>query len=306
MQKSIIILIIVILIGAGIYFFMTQGSSDEPVVPETEDTTTDTTEPTDGDQTDQTGDAQEPGESVIGTSVEGRDITAYHYGTGETELLLVGGIHGGYAWNTSLVAYEAADYFNENPDAIPDNMRVTVIPVLNPDGLNKTIGTDGRFTKADVPSSQEAVTTGRFNANGVDLNRNFDCNWEPTGTWQERTVDGGSKAFSEPESLAFKNYVATHNPSATVVWYSAAGGVFASSCSTGILPETRTIMNVFADASGYPAYDEFNFYELTGDMANWLSRVGVPTVSILLSTHSDVEWSENKAGIMALLDHYAK
>ncbi|MFZ2763859.1 MAG: hypothetical protein WAX80_02385, partial [Minisyncoccia bacterium] len=50
-----------------------------------------------------------PQHTVIGTSVEGRLIDAYTYGDGKTHLLLVGGIHGGYEWNTVIFAYKFLD-----------------------------------------------------------------------------------------------------------------------------------------------------------------------------------------------------
>src|SRR3990167_5672109 len=40
---------------------------------------------------------------VIGQSVENRDIVAYHFGSGDKEVLFLAGIHGGYEWNTVLV-----------------------------------------------------------------------------------------------------------------------------------------------------------------------------------------------------------
>lgn len=307
MKKVIIIFIVVALVGIGAYF-LTRGSPDDVDVTQGQDVVTDTTQPQDGKQTSEAQDTEQDagGESVIGKSVEGREITAYHYGDGDTEILFVGGIHGGYSWNTALVAYETMDYLEANPDAIPGNVKVTVIPVLNPDGLNKVVGTAGRFAKTDVSSSQDVKISGRFNANNVDLNRNFDCDWQSIGTWQDTTVSGGSKAFSEPESLALRNYVKTRNPDAVVVWYSAVGGVFASSCRDGILPKTNTITNIYAEASGYQAYESFDFYEITGDMVNWLAKNNIPAISVLLSTHEDVEWDKNRAGIEALLLHYAK
>ncbi len=243
-------------------------------------------------------------ETVIGTSVGERDITAYHYGTGKTELLFVGGIHGGYSWNTALVAYELMDYLEENPDVIPENVKVTVIPVLNPDGLFAVTGKEGRFTKGDVSVSESTRVAGRFNGNNVDLNRNFDCDWRSSGVWQQKTVSGGSEVFSEPESQALKGYVDAHDIKGAVVWYSAAGGVFASNCHNGILSETKAIMNAYAKASGYRAYESFDFYEITGDMVNWLAKEGVPAVSVLLTTHEDTEWEKNRAGIEALLEYY--
>lgn len=299
MKNLTIIFLVVILAGIGLYFFTKN-------LPPKADVTTDTTQSQGDIETSQTNDLTEGSEVVIGKSVEGRDITAYNYGEGDTQILFVGGIHGGYSWNTVLVAYELMDYLKANPDIIPSKVKVTVVPVLNPDGLNKVVGTDGRFAKTDVPSSQAVKISGRFNANNVDLSRNFDCGWQSVGMWQTTNVSGGSKAFSEPESLAIRNYVETHKLDAVVVWYSAAGGVYASSCDSGILPQTSTITNIYAKASGYPAYESFDFYETTGDMVNWLAKNKIPAISVLLSTHEDIEWDKNQKGIEALLQYYAK
>ncbi|MCK5059681.1 MAG: hypothetical protein KAR00_00860 [Candidatus Pacebacteria bacterium] len=304
MKNFIIILIVIIIAGMGVYFFVQSSSSG---VDFSKGTPSDTIISDDVTETDenQAAEQENKGETLIGTSVEGRDIVAYHYGNGAMELLFVGGIHGGYEWNTTLVAYELINYLKTNPDAIPANVKITVIPVLNPDGLNKIVGTTSPFTKIDVPSLQETIP-GRFNANDVDLNRNFDCEWQSSGKWQNRTVSGGDKPFSEPETQAIKNYVETHKLSAVVVWYSAAGGVFASNCLNGVLPETSTITNIYAEASGYPAYEDFDFYAVTGDMVNWLAKENIPAISVLLSTHDSVEWDENLKGIKALLEHYAE
>lgn len=299
MKKTIIALVVLGLIGAGVYFFIQNSAVAPAPVAEAPIATTITpkTEPTKPVDTTKT---------VIGTSVENRAITAYHYGTGAKELLFVGGIHGGYEWNSVLVAYQLMDYLTANPAVIPANVKVTVIPVLNPDGLKKVTGKEGRFTKADVSTSDATVISGRFNANNVDLSRNFDCDWQTKGVWMTTTVSGGSKAFSEAESLAFKNYVEAHNPAGVVVWYSSAGGVFSSSCHNGILPETKTLTTAYATASGYPAYESYDFYKLTGDMVNWLAKKNIPAISVLLTTHQDTEWTKNLAGIKALLKHYAK
>lgn len=303
MKPSIIALVIVlILAGLGAYFFLPRPSTITNDMPGDQTATT----TTQGGDVTATTTQQDGKTSVLGTSVEGRTITAYHYGSGDTELMFVGGIHGGYEWNTVLVAYNLMDYLDKNPNVVPANIKVTVVPVLNPDGLNKVVGTDGRFTLADVPTSQSATVPGRFNARNVDLNRNFDCDWQSTGTWQSRTVSGGSAVFSEPESQAIKAYVETHSPSAVVVWYSAAGGVFASSCHNGVSTETSAITKVYADASKYPAHQSFDFYTITGDMVNWLAKKEIPAISVLLTTHEAVEWDKNKAGIDALLTYYAK
>lgn len=297
MKKIIIIVVVIILIGVGIAFLINK-SSDGVAENQNQETVTPTNTVPINVEVDKT-------KTVIGNSVESRAITAYHYGEGEKEILFIGGSHGGYEWNTALVAYELMDYLKENPDVIPETVKVTVIPVLNPDGLYKVVGTTEKFSPSDVSDSDATVVSGRFNANSVDLNRNFDCDWQSEATWQNKTVSGGDAAFSEPESLALKNYIEANKPAAVVAWYSAAGGVFASNCHNGVLSETQTLTNLFAKASGYPAYVDFNFYEVTGDMTNWLAKENIPAISVLLTTHESTEWTKNQKGIDALLNYYA-
>lgn len=292
-------IVAVLALGFGLYTISRPSVDETEPVPD-EPVTATTTEDASADEME---DGRGP-ETVIGTSVEGNGIIAYHFGDGDTELLFVGGIHGGYSWNTVLVAYELMDYLEQNTETIPENITVTVIPVLNPDGLEQVVGSTGRFDAADVPASESTRIAGRFNANDVDLNRNFDCEWAPESAWQNRTVSGGAAPFSEPEAAAFRDYVDEHEPAAAVVWYSAAGGVFASNCGAGVSSETRALTNLYADAAGYRAYESFDFYDITGDMVNWLAKENIPAVSVLLTTHEDIEWPENRAGIEAMFDRY--
>lgn len=311
MKNIFIGLVVIILIALGIYFFIGRSSNTLSVVnPEdTQKIDTPVVEtPTEQVDENTTVDQEQTmkAETILGTSVEARPITAYHFGTGDTEILFIGGIHGGYEWNTSLLAYQLIDYLKTNPSIIPSNVRVTVVPVLNPDGLYKVTGTADRFTKSDISSSNETVVAGRFNSNDVDLNRNFDCDWQTQGVWQNKTVSGGGSAFSEPETKAIRDYVNSHKITASVTWYSAAGGVFASNCHNDILPETLTLTNTFAKASGYKAYENFDFYAITGDMVNWFAKNNIPAISVLLTSHDDIEWSKNLAGVEAVLNQYAE
>lgn len=243
--------------------------------------------------------------SVIGKSVQGRDIAAYTYGNGSRHIIFVGAIHGGYEWNTVLLSRRLMDYIEANPAVVPSNLTVTVIPILNPDGFFRVVGTVGAFTSADVPVVSQ-TEPGRFNARGVDLNRNFACNWQSESRWQNRTVNAGSVAFSEPEARALRDFVQDKNPRAVILFHSAADGVYGASCEGEISPAGRELMNIYANASGYPAVESFDFYEITGDAEGWLAKIGVPSVSVELTTHETVEWPKNKAGIEAVFNHYAR
>lgn len=302
MTKFIFALIVIIALAAvGYYFWQIQPEANPQGQPAAVNSTQGTSSI--ATSTSETGKPQE----IIGQSAGGNPIVAYHYGSGPKEILFVGGIHGGYEWNTVSVANDLMQYLVQHPDAVPASVSVTIIPVLNPDGLKTVVGTTSpTFAVSQVNPSQSVQVSGRFNGDTVDLNRNFDCDWQAEGTWQTKTVSGGTAAFSEPEAQAMKQYIEAHNPTAVVVWYSSAGGVFSSNCHNGVLPETSTLTNVFATASGYPAHTTFDYYAVTGDMTNWLAKIGVPAISVLLTNHTDTEWSKNLAGIEAVLQHYAQ
>lgn len=302
MQKILIFGALVVVAIVALFYALNYKKQDAPVPPvvvtPVEQVSTSTVVATTSMPVDET-------RTEIGTSADGNPITAYHFGDGDDEILFVGGIHAGYSWNTTLVAYELMDYLEDNEDVIPDNVKVTVIPVLNPDGLNAVVGTTGRFMASAVPKDQKETIKGRFNGNTVDLNRNFDCEWQSSGVWQNTPVSGGSEAFSEPEAKAIRNYVEKNKIAGAVVWYSAAGGVYASNCKNGVSDETKELTALYAKAAGYPAKAEFNFYEITGDMVNWFAKENIPAISVLLTNYSDPEWSKNRAGVEALLEYYA-
>ena len=236
----------------------------------------------------------------IGTSVEGRPIEVYTFGTGERTVLFVGGVHGGYEWNSVLLAYAFIDYFGEDPARIPHGFSVQIIPSLNPDGVHRVLGLDGRFAASDVPS---AVTTapGRFNAHDVDLNRNFDCKWQPESMWRGKAVSAGTAAFSEPEAAALRDHVDRVKPRAVVFWHSQANAVYASECTEGILEDTRGLMEAYATAGGYAAVDVFDAYPVTGDAEGWLASIGIPAITVELSSHDDIDWEQNVKGVEAAL-----
>lgn len=246
---------------------------------------------------------ERPREAIIGRSADGTPIRAYTFGTGDTEILLLSGIHGGYAWNTALLGYELRDWLRAN-ETMLGAVRVTIIPVINPDGLILAAGTADRFAPDQVTTDNAVRVSGRFNSNGVDLNRNFDCEWQQTGTWQDQAVSGGSAPFSEPETAAIRDYVASHRPTAAIAYYTTANGVFASTCRNGILPATNELLTTYGEAAQYPQSADFDYYEITGDMVNWLAKENIPAISVLLADASSTEFAKNIAGLQAVIQSY--
>ncbi len=248
---------------------------------------------------------QKPKIETIGKSVEGRNIEAVTFGDGDVQIVFVGGVHGGYEWNSVLLAYRFIDYFKANSDIIPDGLSVTIIPSANPDGLYKVTGKDRRFSTADISENTEAGL-GRFNANRVDLNRNFDCKWKPDSMWKGNVVSAGDGPFSEPEAVAIRDFVLGNDPASVIFWHSQSNAVYASECEDGILTETTDIMNVYSRAADYTAVDSFDAYEITGDAEGWLASINIPSITVELKTHKTIEWEKNLSGVKALFEYYGQ
>jgi len=240
----------------------------------------------------------------IGQSVEGNPIEAYTFGNGDTHLLFVGGMHGGYEWNSVLLAYQMIDHLEANPEILETEQKVTIIPDLNPDGTFLATSKVGRFATSDIIDPNTRLASGRFNANGVDLNRNFACKWSRESTWRGATVSAGSAPFSEPEAVALRDFVLANSPDAVLFWHSQANNVYASECEAGILPETLALMSTYAKASGYGEVPKFDAYPITGDAEGWLASIGIPAVTVELKGYQTTEWAKNLAGTMAVLNDY--
>jgi hypothetical protein len=220
----------------------------------------------------------------LGKSVQGRDLWAWQFGDGPSTIVLVGGMHGGFEGNTVVLAEELVNYFRSNPEDILPGIRLVIIPAANPDGLALGSGIEGRF-----------------NGRGVDLNRNWGCEWSPTAVLQDRDVDPGPRPFSEPEAVALRAYFVAQPPDAVVFYHSAAGGIFLGQC--GDDPPASWLGDILSEASGYPR-QQFTYYEVSGDASNWLAERGIAAAVIETYSKDDTEFDRNLPAVMALQCHY--
>lgn len=213
----------------------------------------------------------------IGTSVQGRSITAYRFGSGASTVLYVGGTHGDekssvYLLNTWIDQLEA------NPGAIPAGRTIVVIPNLNPDGF---------------------AATRRTNAHNVDLNRNFPAsNWKQGVTMPDGSFNpngGGSAPLSEPESAALASYVQSLNLRAVLTYHATAGLVIPNGAgdSTALAKTYDSKSNVYYSTGGGAVFQ----YDVTGAFEDWLyESLGIPALVIELWTNTANEyWSHSIA-----------
>ncbi|MBL8130910.1 MAG: hypothetical protein JNL42_03560 [Anaerolineae bacterium] len=217
----------------------------------------------------------------IGESAGGRAITAQRFGAGGRKLILIGGIHGGWEGNTVELMEALIAHFETTPQDILPGMTLIVIPVANPDGL--ALGRTER---------------GRFNANGVDLNRNWSCEWSREAYWRQQVVNPGVRAFSEPESLALANFILAERPDAALFFHSAANGVFPGNCAGD--HGSLAVASVVAEAAEYACCDGFSAYPVTGTAATWADGESIPAADVELTQSETPEFERNLRAIIAL------
>ncbi len=225
------------------------------------------------------------GPFVYGRSYNGNELRAYRLGTGPSARALIGGIHGGYEWNTTVLVSETLSYLQQNHDPIPPDVTLYIIPCANPDGY--AAGTD--------------AIHGRVNGNNVDLNRNWDYQHQITATHGTRPVKAGPYPFSEPETRALRDFIFERDVELAIFYHSAMAKVFSGAvrenCATFELAE------MMSDVTGYPHAPEGVPGQITtGDAIDYLSKVGITAVEIELTNHQDIDWDRNWRGVQAFLD----
>jgi hypothetical protein len=205
----------------------------------------------------------------------------WQFGRGETTIVLIGGIHGGYEANSVVLTELLVGYFRDNPQAVLPGMRIVLMPTANPDGMQRGAGLEGRF-----------------NAHGVDLNRNWGCDWAETAFLRDLEVNPGPRPFSEPESVALREYFVSEQPDAVIFYHSALGAIFMGAC--GEHGPAEWVGTLLSEATGYEYERNFGYYEVNGDASNWLAERGIPAAVVELITRTEPEFEENLAGVMAL------
>ncbi|HHV99142.1 MAG TPA: LysM peptidoglycan-binding domain-containing protein [Clostridiaceae bacterium] len=211
---------------------------------------------------------------TIGTSVMGKNLYYIRLGRGAHEVSY-NGAHHANEWITTPVLMKFIENYAKaystrgnirgyNITNIFNSSSIYIIPMVNPDGVDLVT----RWPNYTNPTYQNAArlnTSGlplprvwKANIRGVDLNLNYPAAWEEEkllelemGITSPAPRDyGGEAPLSEPESIAMYNFTRSHN-FRLVIAYHTQGEVIYWDFMNLAPPESQTIANIFAQASGY-------------------------------------------------------
>ena len=176
--------------------------------------------------------------TTAGRTVQGRDIDVFVRAVDapRRRVLVIGGVHG----NEPVTPPAVRGLLSSE---IAPDVEVWLVPVANPDG-----------SAAGV----------RCNANGVDLNRNFPWEWDPS--------DGGPAPLSEPETQALVALVEQLHPDLVIWLHQPLGYVSA------IGPTSAALEQAYSAAARLPVRPDVTQH---GGGESWSALVaGVPSLLV--------------------------
>lgn len=223
-------------------------------------------------------------ELTLGVSTEGRPIQGLRVGDGPRKLVLVGATHGFPERNTAQLVAELAAHFRTNPGAVPAELRLYIIPTLNPDGVALGV---------------------RQNARGVDLNRNMDTSadtcaendWrqQVSGAYGIVSDTGGPYSDSEVETRLIRDFLLDADG---VIFYHSNAGVVFPACAHA---PSIALAQIYAEGASYEFIPQWDRYPITGGMHDWAGGLGIAAITPELITGDQTEFAQNLAGVEAVL-----
>lgn len=204
----------------------------------------------------------------IGRSVEKRPVYVHEYGAGDSVVLVMGSMHGNEEVGGQVVAFLAEEIaLRRKP---PTGRRIVFVPVVNPDGVLR-----GR----------------RWNARGVDINRNFPtANWEGA-TREEGTARHGEAPGSEPETRLVMSLLERYRPFLIITLHAPLHVV-------NFDGPAHQVSEGMGARNGYPVSGSIG-YPTPGSFGTYAGvERGIPTITLELPRIEAGEaWEQNREAL---------
>ncbi len=224
--------------------------------------------------------------TVIGQSVEGRELEVWRIGRGLNHVFVMGGVHTGQESASADLATDLAAYYRRNARRVPASITLHIVTNANPDGY-----TAGR----------------RNNANDVNLNRNWAAqSWRPDACYAGALVRGGTTPLSEPETSAIDAYVNRIIPTLSISYH--ARGSIVEDNDIGESDQYAAFYAAAAEYKHVPQYRDVrcvaNYgsrYDLTGQWLSAMRERRLAAFDVELSDFHVKDFDRNLAALNATL-----
>lgn len=194
---------------------------------------------------------------TLGKSLRKRELFCIKCGNGSKKLLISAAFHG-TEWITSMVLMHfIKELYIGSPYISLDDVCLYLVPMVNPDGIEIHKGSEAPMI--DFPTYKyNKENYWQANARGVDINHNFDADWERSKASEKEngifspgpTRFSGTHPESEPESRALADLVRHTEPNAVMALHSQGEVIYYD--FDGFIPEESfDIVQRMCAVSGY-------------------------------------------------------
>ena len=267
----------------------------------------------------------------IGQTADGNRLYDFRVGNpaAERHLLVFGGIHAREYITAQLVMRQLVQllsdqstngsYENIAVRELLSNTEIHFIPMANPDGISiSQLGLEGLRTEAVRETVRQiALKDGKAltetylrqwksNANGVDLNRNFDALWESYNDHLgHASADHykGTAPECELESKALADLTRQFQFDATLSYHTQGEVIYWNFGQEGELKNMSLLLaNCVSELTGYRLDGNFQALDTAGYKDWAISKLGIPSLTIEAGhggnpvdpAQMDAIWRENR------------
>lgn len=166
---------------------------------------------------------------IIGRTIQNRNIYCIPIGKGKIFAVFAAAFHG-LEYLTAPALLSFADEYRSMTQ-YHDKIKLFIIPMVNPDGVDIAIhGID----PANIYHQNLIKNTGiidftskwQANAMGVDINHNFNADWESIYNKPSPSKYGGSYPESEPETRALVKFLKKASPKLFIAFHSQGKEIY--------------------------------------------------------------------------------
>ena len=274
----------------------------------------------------------------IGQTVDGNKLYDFRVGNpaAERHLLVFGGIHAREYITAQLVMRQLVQllsdqstngsYENIAVRELLSNTEIHFIPMANPDGIGiSQLGLEGLHTEAvretvrQIAAKDGKALTESYlrqwksNANGVDLNRNFDARWESYNDHLgHASADHykGTAPECELESKALADLTRQFQFDATLSYHTQGEVIYWNFGQEGELKNMSLLLaNRVSELTGYRLDGNFQALDTAGYKDWAISKLGIPSLTIEAGhggnpvdpAQMDAIWRENRDVVPMIL-----
>lgn len=259
---------------------------------------------------------------------DGRNVYDIVFGelNSENQIMIMGAMHAREYITSQVVMkqlcdvlknYTEKEYRGISADELLAGTAVHFIPMVNPDGVTiSQLGIDGLLNDYTKQTVQNICVSNNFsdceqwkaNAEGTDINRNFDAGWEEYTDGVGQPAPDHYKGASigsceEADGLIrltynynFKRTVSYHTKGSLIYWFYKQTG--------DVLEQSRRFAQRISDVTGYYLDSDYTAVDAAGYKDWAVYKMGIPSITIEVGgeapdnpvpiTYFDSIWEKNK------------